>query len=54
MAALLAEKNERAANPVTITDPVPELDTAAIAAEMAALQVRIQNVLDADVASATA
>lgn len=46
--AEMAEKSER------LTNPVPELDTDAMAAEMAALQVRIQNVLDTDIASATA
>lgn len=55
MTALLAEKAERDANPVTITSPAElSLDTDAIAAEMAALQVRIQNVLDTDIAGVTA
>lgn len=45
MAALLAEKS---------ANPMSELDNDALVAEMAALQVKIQNVLDTDVATATA
>lgn len=60
MRMLLTEKAEREANLLvndavsTSTNVLPELDTDVIEEEMKALQVRIQNVLDADIATATA